>query len=118
MAVMRAFRRRLWLIRRSPGSGLVMSDHSRDSPRRYFVDGSGQRVLVGLTIEETSEFETLDGHAAIDNGRGQVLWDASDQPGPSRHGRWLELYAKHEQAWSQWMANTRANRHGSLPIVN
>lgn len=25
-------------------------DHS---PRRYFVDGNGHRVLIGLTIEET-----------------------------------------------------------------
>ena len=45
-----------------------MSDHSHDSPRRYFVDGSGRRVLVGLTIEETSEFEALDGLATVGSG--------------------------------------------------
>jgi hypothetical protein len=56
-----------------------MSDHSHDSPRRYFVDGSGQRVLVGLTIEETCEFEALDGLAAV--GGGNVLWDESDRLG-------------------------------------
>jgi hypothetical protein len=93
-----------------------MSDHSHDSPRRYFVDGSGQRVLVGLTIEETSEFETLDGLATV--GSGKVLWDESDQLGSKRHGRWLELYAKHEQAWCQWMADTRGNKHGNLHVVN
>ena len=95
-----------------------MSDHSHDSPRRYFVDGSGQRVLVGLTIEETSEFETLDGLAAVGKGSGQVLWDESDQLGSKRHSRWLELYAKHERAWGQWMAHIRANKNESLPFVN
>jgi hypothetical protein len=64
-----------------------MSDHSHDSPRRYFVDGSGRR-------------------------------DESGQLGSKRRGRWLELYAKHEQAWCQWMADTRANRRGNLPVVN
>jgi hypothetical protein len=29
------------------------------APRRYFVDKNGRRVLIGLTIEETFEFETL-----------------------------------------------------------
>lgn len=93
-----------------------MNDHSHDSPRRYFVDGSGQRVLVGLTTEETSEFETLDGLAAV--GNGQVLWDESDQLVGKRRRRWLELYAKHEQAWCQWMASTRADKNGNLPLVN
>jgi hypothetical protein len=93
-----------------------MSDHSHDSPRRFFVDGSGRRVLVGLTIEETSEFEALDGLATV--GSGKVLWDESGQLGSKRRGRWLELYAKHEHAWCQWMADTRANRRGNLPVVN
>jgi hypothetical protein len=95
-----------------------MSDHSHDSPRRYFVDGSRQRVLAGLTIEETSEFETLDGLAAVGKGGGQVLWDESDQLGSKRHSRWLELYAKHERAWGQWMAHSRANKNENLPFVN
>lgn len=34
-----------------------MSDLRGHSPRRYVVDVSGKRVLVGLTLEETSEFE-------------------------------------------------------------
>ena len=61
-----------------------MSDHSHDLPRRYFVDGSGQRVLVGLTIEETAEFETLDGLAAVGKGADRccgtkaISWVASD----------------------------------------
>ena len=90
-----------------------MSDHSHDSPRRYFVDGSGRRVLVGLTIEETSEFEALDGFATVGScGTKAVSWVANGAV------RWLELYAKHEHAWCQWMADTRANRRGNLPVVN
>src|ERR1041385_5961600 len=30
------------------------------SPRRYCVNGKGERVLVGLTLQETLEFEALD----------------------------------------------------------
>jgi hypothetical protein len=29
-------------------------------PRRYYVDKNGRRVLIGLTVEETFEFETLE----------------------------------------------------------
>ena len=32
----------------------------KNAPRRYFVDGYGRRVLVGLTFEETFEFEALE----------------------------------------------------------
>ena len=34
-----------------------MTDFGDHSPRRYFVDENGCRVLIGLTIEETFEFE-------------------------------------------------------------
>ena len=60
----------------------------------------------------------LDGLAAVGKGNGQVLWDESDQLGSKRHSRWLELYAKHERAWGQWMAHIRANKNESLPFVN
>lgn len=33
---------------------------SNAAPRRYFADEAGRRVLIGLTIEETREFEVLD----------------------------------------------------------
>jgi hypothetical protein len=52
-----------------------MTDLSNASPRRYFVDNHGQRVLVGLTIEETSEFEELDNLAASNTRAGHVLWE-------------------------------------------
>jgi hypothetical protein len=95
-----------------------MTDLSNDSPRRYFVDGNGQRVLVGLTIEETLEFETLDSLAALGWRGGHVLWEESAFPATKDQKRWLELYTKHDQAWSQWMANSRARRDASLPFLN
>jgi hypothetical protein len=35
-------------------------------PKRYRVDKRGRRVLVGLSIEETFECETLDDLAPLD----------------------------------------------------
>jgi hypothetical protein len=95
-----------------------MTDLSNDSPRRYFVDSHGRRVLVGLTIEETAEFEELDSLAASNARAGHVLWE-KEFPAPKQEKRWLELYAKHDKAWSKWMADTRANRRkGNLPFLN
>src|SRR5579862_4393175 len=37
-----------------------MADPGNNSPRRYFIDDGGRRVLIGLTVEETFEFERLD----------------------------------------------------------
>jgi hypothetical protein len=78
------------------------------APRRYFVDAGGRRVLIGLTPEETFEFERLDsgqelgGLQAAPDGRG--LWpDAGER-------RRLELYEKHEGAWKAWMAQSRTER--------
>ena len=31
-----------------------------NAPRRYFVDAQGKRVLIGLSPEETAQFEALD----------------------------------------------------------
>lgn len=87
-----------------------MSSARNNAPRRYFVDASGRRVLIGLTVEETFEFEQLDGEpsptqtlrhpAHGDNGRWQAAGDR----------RWLELYEKHEGAWKAWMAQSRTER--------
>ena len=64
-----------------------------NSPRRYIVNDDAQRVLVGLTPQETLEFEALD------------EWPARDER------RWRELYSKHENAWRKWMAD---NDRGQL----
>lgn len=92
-----------------------MSAGNKDAPRRYIVDSTGRRVLVGLTIEETIEFERLDSPAAHRLHVGGVLWDDANPVQPEQ--RWVELYARHEQAWSQWMARAAPVQVGS-PIFS
>jgi hypothetical protein len=81
-------------------------DHS---PRRYFVDGNGNRVLIGLTVEETLEFETLDSQPNVDVRGG--LAAAQEQ-------RWLELYNKHDGAWMDWKTKIQDNRRENSGFVN
>ena len=80
-----------------------MSDFADHLPRRYFVDQVGRRVLIGLTVEETFEFETLD-----------VAWDEKGGSTTTREKRWLELYSKHDQAWRQWISKNQPDRRESL----
>lgn len=75
----------------------MTSVRNNNAPRRYFVDAVGRRVLIGLTLEETFEFERLDSEP--DGAR----------PAPGEQ-RWLELYAKHEDAWKVWMAQSRVDQ--------
>ena len=87
-------------------------------PRRYFVDGQGRRVLIGLSIEETFEFETLDNLPALDEAGNHVAWDEDGIPTTTREKRWLELYSKHDEAWRQFMVETYADRRGNLAFIN
>jgi len=64
-----------------------MTSPKDDSPRRYFVDGNGNRVLIGLTIEETFEFETLDSQPALDATGGHAAWDETGVPATTRARR-------------------------------
>jgi hypothetical protein len=75
-------------------------------PRRYFPDGAGHRVIVGLTPDETSEFEALD-------RRGSASPPGADEGGATGIGRWQELYAKHAAAWDAWMTASRMEREKS-----
>jgi hypothetical protein len=63
-------------------------------PRRYYVDDEGQRVLVGLTLEQTREFESLE------------VPDPSSDIHRARlnQARWLELYLLHQAGWEIWRA--------------
>ena len=58
----------------------------------YILDGDGNRILIGLTIEETREFERLD----------ELISDLSSAPTDDSRSiserRWLVLYDKHEPA--------------------
>jgi hypothetical protein len=76
------------------------------SPRRYCVDGKGQRVLVGLTLQETLEFEVLD-ELPADPAYSEAE-SARDEPNGARKKRWVELYTKHESAWQEWKTASRA----------
>ncbi len=64
---------------------------------RYGLDRQGQRVLLGLSFEETSEFERLDASLPFD---GLHVWpDLSEEiPLLPIEVRWRELWAKHEAA--------------------
>ncbi|SFI09383.1 hypothetical protein [Bradyrhizobium sp. Gha] len=83
-----------------------MLDYRINAPRRYFVDGLGQRVMIGLSLEETTEFEALDGlHVSAADDR------SGERDGRSREMlemRWSELYIKHDAAWRLWIAQSRA----------
>jgi hypothetical protein len=80
-----------------------MDKLSSNPPRRYFVDAVGRRVLIGLTREETTEFEELDSQlsqAEIRSSGGKLLPQRSEP-------RWVELYTKHEEAWRVWISSRR-----------
>jgi hypothetical protein len=94
-----------------------MTDLRDNSPRRYFIDDDGRRVLIGLTYEETFEFERLD-HLSTLYDDGHVLWDAGGRPASKQAQRWLELYSKHDRAWLQWRADRRSARDRDLPFLN
>jgi hypothetical protein len=95
-----------------------MTDFGDHSPRRYFVDENGRRVLIGLTIEETLEFETLDNLPALDESGNHVAWDEHGVPTTTREKRWLELYSKHDEGWRQWMAESYAERRRGSGFIN
>ena len=95
-----------------------MTSSPSHSPRRYFVDGSGRRVLIGLTIEETFEFEALDNSPALDDSGGHVAWDESGAPTTTREKRWLELYCKHDSAWAEWKTRVQADHSETSGFVN
>lgn len=93
--------------------GDTMTGSTNNAPRRYFVDGGGRRVLIGLTPEETFEFERLDseqtpGEKPLTADGGDVWLEAVEQ-------RRLELYEKHQGAWKAWMAQSRAARPNLQP---
>jgi hypothetical protein len=66
-------------------------------PERYHIDGNGRRVLVGLTPAETREFETLDSLSPSDDTG--IAWTFGGEPTTGLEKRWLQLYAKHDEAW-------------------
>jgi hypothetical protein len=87
----------------------ILKRHEASAPRRYFVDGRGQRVLIGLSIEETTEFERLEVVPALDATRPA---SAMARAAAMYKHRWSELYAKHDSAWRAWISQTQVDRAG------
>jgi len=90
-----------------------MPVHWNAGPRRYFVNADGHRVLIGLSREETAEFEMLDDPLSRAE-EGSAIGDTS-----SNHvdvGRWSELYTRHEDAWRVWIARSRTEAVSSLAL--
>ncbi|MBM7488371.1 hypothetical protein ABIB75_005359 [Bradyrhizobium sp. GM2.2] len=84
-----------------------------NAPRRYFVDAQGKRVLIGLSLPETAEFEALD----ITSGE-TVQIGPGDGAAAAHEARWLELYSKHEGAWRAWIVQSQAEQPQDSSFVN
>lgn len=73
-------------------------------------------VLIGLTPEETFEFERLDSESSLGQAGKQAARDGDTPWQAAGERRWLELYAKHEGAWKAWMAQSRAEAPGDFNL--
>ncbi len=82
------------------GSTGVMADDED----RYEIDALGNRVLIGLSAEETEEFVRLD---AIISERGPPLQITLDEWYRPEESRWLELYEKHETARRPFLKSSK-----------
>lgn len=92
-----------------------MIEPKRHAPRRYFVDAEGHRVLIGLSLDETAEFEALD-LPPMDVGHPSVTANAGAVGG--QEVRWLELYDKHDVAWRSWIAQSRSEEARTSNFIN
>jgi hypothetical protein len=72
-------------------------------PKRYGVDEHGRRALLGLTLQETFKFETLDDLSPLDETSTHIAWRDS-VPITSREERWFYLYQKHDDVWKETLA--------------
>jgi hypothetical protein len=66
-----------------------------DDDEKFVQDADGNRVLIGLTFEETCEFDRLEIHI---NATGPFSHISRDQWPSSEEKRWLQLWDKHEAA--------------------
>jgi hypothetical protein len=68
----------------------------------YVLDADGNRILIGLTLAETREFERLD----------ELISDLSSAPTDDSRSinerRWLVLYDKHEAAVQAYLSTENA----------
>ena len=86
-----------------------MNVFSRYSPRRYFTNDIGERVLIGLSVQETLEFEALDERVSLPGPNWERVGNRNG-PIVDEQRRWNELYKKHKIAWQDWLANSNPPR--------
>ncbi|WP_244429349.1 hypothetical protein [Bradyrhizobium yuanmingense] len=74
-------------------------------------------MLIGLSPEETAEFEALD---LASNETGQFTSEVRARKGAAADGeiRWHELYSKHAGAWRAWIAQSQSARAPDSGFVN
>jgi hypothetical protein len=80
-----------------------VNNEKRIYPRRYQANPSQTPTLIGLTADETREFERLDRLSPVDH-LGNCEWSFEGEPKTPEEKRWLELYQKHEIRWNIWLA--------------
>lgn len=78
-----------------------------DDDDSYQIDTFGNRVLIGLSTEETVEFLQLDESISARAARPDISGDEWYHP---EDRRWLELYEKHEDARGLFL-ETSKTRH-------
>ena len=68
----------------------------------YVLNADGNRILIGLTLDETREFEHLD----------ELISDLSSAPTDDNRSqnerRWLVLYDKHQAAVRKYLSSENA----------
>ena len=77
----------------------------------YVLDADGNRILIGLTLDETREFERLD----------ELISDLSSAPTDDNRSlnerRWLVLYDKHEAAVLIYLSTQNAKALKGVPTA-
>jgi hypothetical protein len=68
----------------------------------YILDADGKRILIGLTLDETREFERLD-ELII-----SLVPEPTDELRSRNERRWLVLYDKNDAAVRSYLANENA----------
>lgn len=68
----------------------------------YVLDADGKRILIGLTLDETIEFERLD-EAILDSAS-----EEDDNCRARNERRWLVLHDKHDAALRHYISTENA----------
>lgn len=68
----------------------------------YVLDADGKRILIGLTLDETREFERLD-EMILDAGS-----ELTDERNSRNERRWLVLYDRHDTAVRRYISTQNA----------